>query len=155
VNSQSEKEDLLENILGKYKDEKGNIIPLLQEVQDIFGYIPEDAVDLISKRLEIPESNIYGVATFYSMYRHKPGGKYLIQLCTNVSCMIMGAERIVDLLKNRYGLEEGGTSSDGRFSLMIMECIGGCDVAPAMLVNNDSYGNLTQEKIEEVLEKYK
>jgi NADH-quinone oxidoreductase E subunit len=155
VKQQSEKNTIIESLIKKYKDEKGNVIPLLQDIQDAFGYIPEDAVDLISKRLEIPESKLYGVATFYAMYRHRPGGRHLIQLCTNVSCMIMGAEMLVNFLKNRYGLEEGGTTPDGRFSLMIMECIGGCDTAPSMLVNNDFYGNLTKEKIEEILEKYK
>jgi NADH:ubiquinone oxidoreductase subunit E len=89
------------------------------------------------------------------MYKHKPAGRNIVQLCTNVSCMILGAERLVDFLKNKYGLEPGGTTADGRFSLVIMECIGACGTAPAMLVNDDFYENLTDKYLEEILGKYR
>jgi NADH:ubiquinone oxidoreductase subunit E len=98
---------------------------------------------------------VRGTASFYSMFRHKEAGRHLIQLCTNVSCMILGAERLVDYLKNKYGLEPEGTTQDKKFSLVIMECIGACGTAPAMLVDTDFYDNLTGERIEEILEKYK
>jgi NADH:ubiquinone oxidoreductase subunit E len=89
------------------------------------------------------------------MYRQKPMGRHLIQLCTNVSCMILGAERLVDFLKSTYGVEPGGVSPDGRFSLVIMECIGACGTAPAMLVNDDFHENLTEKNLQEILEKYR
>lgn len=148
-------EEAFEKILTSYRENEGNIITILNDLEENFGYIPEEAVDWFSKKLDIPASKLYGVATFYAMYRFQPGGKHLIQLCRSVSCMLMGANSLIDFLKDKYGLEEGSTSPDGRFSLMMTECIGGCDTAPAMLIDDDFYGNLTLEKIEDILERYK
>lgn len=145
----------LDEIRARYPDNRAALLPAIYIAQREFGWLTPEAYEAVSNILSIPRATVRGVATFYAMYKHKPMGRHLIQLCTNVSCMLLGAERLVDFLKNKYGLEVGGTAPDGRFSLVIMECIGGCDVAPAMLVNNDYYGNLTQEKIEEILEGYK
>lgn len=145
----------LSEIRTRYPNNRAALLPAIYIVQREFGYLSPEAYEAISTILGIPKATVRGVATFYAMYKHKPMGRHLIQLCTNVSCMLLGAERLVDFLKNKYSLEVGGTTPDGRFSLVIMECIGGCDVAPAMLLNNDYYGNLTQEKIEEILERYK
>ncbi len=103
----------------------------------------------------MPDAEVRGAASFYSMFKHKPVGRYLIQLCTNVSCMILGAEKLVDFLGARYGIYPDGTTQDGRFSLVLMECIGACGTAPAMLVNTDFHENLSEKRIEEILEKYK
>lgn len=145
----------LSEIRTRYPNNRAALLPAIYIVQREFGYLSPEAYEAVSTILGIPKATVRGVATFYAMYKHKPMGRHLIQLCTNVSCMLFGAEKLVDFLKNKYGLEVGGTTPDRRFSLVIMECIGGCDVAPAMLVNNDYYGNLTQERIEEILEKYK
>jgi len=109
----------------------------------------------VSSALNLPEALVRGTASFYSMFRHKPVGRHIIQLCTNISCMILGSDKLVDLIKNKYGVPQNGTSEDGRFSLVIMECIGACGTAPAMLVNTDFHENLTEKSIEEILEKYK
>jgi NADH:ubiquinone oxidoreductase subunit E len=98
---------------------------------------------------------VRGTASFYSMFRHRKAGRHVIQLCTNVSCMILGAEKLVDFLQTKYGLKPNSTTQDERFSLVIMECIGSCGTAPAMLVNTDFHDNLTEKKIEEILGKYK
>lgn len=148
-------EEVLEKILTSYRENEGNIITILHDLEENFGYIPEEAMDWLSKKLDIPASKLYGVATFYAMYRFQPGGKHLIKLCRSVSCMLMGANSLIDFLKDKYGLEEGSTSPDGRFSLMMTECIGGCDTAPAMLIDDDFYGNITLEKIEDILKRYK
>lgn len=145
----------LSEIRTRYPNSRAALLPAIYIAQREFGYLSPEAYEAVSSLLGIPKATVRGVATFYVMYKHRPIGRYLIQLCTNVSCMLLGAERLVDFLKNKYGLEVGGTTPDGRFSLVIMECIGGCDVAPAMLVNNDYYGSLTQERIEEILEGYK
>ncbi len=108
----------------------------------------------VARTLNLPEATVRGTASFYSMFKHMPVGRHLIQLCTNVSCMILGVEKLVDFLKNKYGLQPNGTTQDGRFSLVIMECIGGCDVAPAMLVDKDFHGNLTEERIDQILAGY-
>lgn len=145
----------LDGIRTRYSNSRAALLPALYVAQREYGWLSHEAIAAVSSTLNLPPASVRGVATFYSMFKHKPLGRHLIQLCTNVSCMIFGAERLVDFLNNKYGLEEGGTSLNGRFSLVIMECIGGCDVAPAMLVDSDYYGNLTEERIEKILEGYK
>ncbi len=149
--------DILEEIralAAKYPDPRGALLPALYVVQREAGWLSQEALEEVSGALNLPQATVKGVATFYSMYKHRPMGRHLIQLCTNVACMIMGAERLVDFLKGKYGLEPGGTTGDGRFSLVIMECIGACDRAPAMLVDRDFHCDLTEESIVRILEGY-
>lgn len=145
----------IDQISKKYHDKRSSLLPALYIVQREYGWISPDAMTAVGEILDIPKAAVKGVSTFYSMFRHKPIGRHLIQLCTNVACMIMGAERLVDILKSRYGIEPNSTTNDGRFSLVIMECIGACGTAPAMLVDTDFYDKLTEENIIEILEKYK
>ncbi len=145
----------LEEIKTKYPDTRAALLPALYIAQREYGWLSPEAMQAVSSALNIPPAIVKGVSTFYAMFKHKPMGRHLIQLCTNISCMILGAETLLDLLKKRYGLEECGTTDDRRFSLVIMECIGGCDVAPVMLVDNDFYGNLNEERMVEILEGYK
>lgn len=145
----------LNEIKNRYPDPRASLLPALHIVQKEFGWLSEEAMRSVASALNLTEAEVKGTASFYSMFRFKPMGRNIIQLCTNVSCMILGAERLVDFLKNRYGLEPNSTTKDSRFSLVIMECIGACGTAPAMLVNNDFYDNLTEERIEEILSRYK
>ncbi|MCL5063260.1 MAG: NADH-quinone oxidoreductase subunit NuoE [Nitrospiraceae bacterium] len=145
----------INRIKSKYHDAQSSLLPALYVVQREYGWLSPDAVAAVGDVLNVPRTTVKGVATFYSMFRHKPMGRHLIQLCTNVACMIMGAERLVDILKTRYGLEPNSTMDDGRFSLVVMECIGACATAPAMLVDTDFYDNLTEERIVDILENYK
>ncbi|NCO82735.1 MAG: NADH-quinone oxidoreductase subunit NuoE [Nitrospirae bacterium CG02_land_8_20_14_3_00_44_33] len=145
----------LEEIRQKYPNASAALLPALYIAQREFGYLGADAYEAVSDALGIPKAIARGVGTFYTMYKHKPMGRHIVQLCTNVSCMILGAEKLADFLKNKYGLEPGGTTPDKRFSLVIMECIGACGTAPAMLVNDDFYENLTEKYIGEILERYK
>ena len=145
----------IEDIKAKYPDSRGALLPALYIAQKELGWLSLDAIKAVADALNLPEADIRGTASFYSMFRLKPAGRNLIQLCTNVSCTILGAERLQDLLNDRYGLLPGGTTGDGRFSLVIMECIGACGTAPAMLVNTDFHENLTGHNIAEILEKYK
>lgn len=144
----------LEEIRQKYPNARAALLPAIYVAQREFGYLSPEAYEAISEVLGVPKAISRGVGSFYAMYKHKPVGRHVVQLCTNVSCMILGAEKLVDFLKNKYGLEPGGTTADGRFSLVIMECIGACGTAPAMLVNDDFYENLTEPYIEEILGKY-
>jgi len=139
----------------KYPNNRAALLPALYVAQREFGWLSPEAYEAVADLLSVPKATVRGVATFYAMYKQKPMGRHLIQLCTNVSCMILGAEKLVDFLKNRYGVEPGGISPDGRFSLVIMECIGACGTAPAMLVNDDFHENLTEKNLEETLEKYR
>ncbi len=145
----------INRIKSKYHNGQSSLLPALYVVQREHGWLSQDSMSAVGDLLNVPIATVKGVSTFYSMFRHKPMGRNLIQLCTNVACMIMGAERLADILKEKYGLEPNGTTPDGRFSLVIMECIGACGTAPAMLVNTDFYENLTEENIFSVLEKYK
>jgi NADH-quinone oxidoreductase E subunit len=145
----------IDEIKKRYPDRRSALLPALYIGQREFGWLSNEAILSVARALNLPEAVVRGTASFYSMFKHKPLGRNMIQLCTNVSCMILGAERLVDFLKERYNLEPGGTTPDERFSLVIMECIGACGTAPAMLVNTDFYDNLTEKTIEEILEKYK
>ncbi|GAB4410525.1 MAG: NADH-quinone oxidoreductase subunit NuoE [Thermodesulfovibrionales bacterium] len=145
----------LEKIKERYPEREAALLPALYLAQRKFGWLSSEAMESVSDSLYIPRAVVKGVATFYSMYKNRQMGRHLIQLCTNVSCMLFGAERLVDILYERYGLTPNGTTADGRFSLMIMECIGACHEAPAMLVDADLHCNLNENSIEEILERYK
>ncbi len=147
--------DEIKEMSRRYPDRRAALLPGLYLAQREYGWLSQEAYEVVSKALNLPPATVKGVATFYAMYKKQPMGRHLIQLCTNVACMIMGAERLVDLLKERYGLEPGGTTKDGRFSLVIMECIGACDRAPAMLVDRDFHSDLKEDNIFEILEQYK
>jgi NADH-quinone oxidoreductase E subunit len=145
----------IDEIRVKYPDRRSALLPSLYIAQREFGWLSQEAMQCVAKALNLSESIVRGTASFYSMFKHKPVGRHLIQLCTNVSCMILGAERLVDFLGSKYGLQPDGTTEDGRLSLVVMECIGACGTAPAMLVNTDFFDNLSEKRIEEILEKYK
>ena len=144
----------LELIRQRYPTARAALLPALYLAQRDYGWLSPEAYEEVSDLLGVPKAIARGVGTFYAMYKHKPMGRHIVQLCTNVSCMILGAERLVDFLKNKYGLEPGGTTPDNRFSLVIMECIGACGTAPAMLVNDDFYENLTESSLAGILDKY-
>lgn len=154
---QNEDESLLSPgaLRDRYPTVQSTLLPALYQAQKRFGWLSLEALEEVSKELEVPRATVRSVATFYSMYKNRPMGRHVIQICTNVSCMIFGAERLVDIIKKHYGVETGGTSADNRFSLIIMECIGACGTAPAMLVNTDFHENLTEENIIKILDEYK
>ena len=145
----------IREIRTKYPTARAALLPAVYIAQREAGWLSPEAYEEVSDILGVPRAIARGVGTFYAMYKQAPMGRNIVQLCTNVSCMILGAEKLVDFLKNRYGLEPGGTTADGTFSLVIMECIGACGTAPAMLVNDDFYENLSEKYIEEILGKYK
>ncbi len=144
----------IEEIKTKYPDLRSALLPALYVAQREFGWLSSEAISSVAQALDMPAAIVRGTASFYSMFKHRPAGRHVVQICTNISCMITGAERLVDFFKNKYALEPNKTTQDGRFSLVIMECIGACGTAPAMLVNTDYFDNLTEKSIEEILEKY-
>ena len=145
----------IDDIRAKYPERRSALLPALYIAQREMGWLSQEAMNCVAKALNLPEAVVRGTASFYSMFKHKPAGRHVIQLCTNISCMIVGAEKLADFLGTKYGVKPNGTSEDGRFSLVIMECIGACGTAPAMLVNEDFHENLTEKSIEEILVKYK
>lgn len=133
----------------------GALIPLLQSAQDSYGYVPEKVINYISEFAEIPAAEIYGVVTFYSQFRLKPLGKYIVKVCEGTACHVNGAKSIVDMLLNELGIGVGETSDDGMFSLLSVACLGCCSLAPVMMVNDETFGSLTPDKVRKVLKKYR
>jgi NADH-quinone oxidoreductase E subunit len=145
----------IEQIKERYPERVGALLPALYLAQRRYGWLSHEALADVAAALNLPEAMVRGTASFYDMFRDRPMGRHLIHLCTNVSCMILGAERLVDFLRDQYRLEPGGTTEDGRYSLIIMECIGACGNAPAMLVDTDLHFDLDENRIKEILEDYK
>ncbi len=141
----------LETTIDFYRSEPGPLLPVLQEAQAIIGYIPVPMQDVIAAELNLPRSDIFGTMSFYSMFTWKPKGKYVIRMCQSPPCHINGAENILQVLQEELGLEVGQTTEDGLFTLELSACLGACEVAPAMQINELVFGNLTREKIRQVL----
>ena len=146
--------DAINKVRQKYPDAQGAVLPSLHIIQKEYGHLGYEAMRFVSNHLKVPESDVFGTATFYSLYRWKSAGKHQIQICHNLSCTLMGAETVIAHLEKKLGVCEGQVTKDGKFSFIRMECIGRCDGAPAMLVDDEYHGNLTPEKIDEVLKQY-
>lgn len=150
------KNEQLEAILKKYnKGDKSQLIQMLNEVQDTFGYITKDSQKALSEFLEMPMAEIYGVITFYSRFTTEPKGKYNIAVCLGTACFVKGSEQILDRVKELLGIDVGQTTEDGLFSIEATRCIGACGLAPVFTVNDEVYGKATVKMVEEVIEKYK
>jgi NADH-quinone oxidoreductase subunit E len=139
----------------QFPDTKSLTIPVLHIAQAQYGWVSEDAMKEIASLLNLPESHIIGVATFYTMFNKKPVGKYHIQVCTNVSCQLLGSEKISEYICNRLKIKVGETTSDQKFTVSEVECLGSCGTAPMMQVNDDYHENLTPEKIDKILQELK
>jgi NADH-quinone oxidoreductase subunit E len=137
-----------------YPEARAAVLPALHIVQEELGHLPAEAMRFIADQLNVPESEVYGAATFYALLRWKPVGRHVISVCHNLPCSLLGAETIIDYLSRALGVGERQVTSDGRFSFQRIECIGRCDGAPAMLVDDDYHGNLTMEKIDMILKQY-
>ena len=146
---------LLEDTLNEYAEVKGSLITILQKTQEIYGYVPIDAVYRISERTGLSPAKILGVATFYSQFRFQAVGKYLIMLCKGTACFVNGAERILDAVQEELGIGNNETTEDGLFSLSVVACLGCCSLAPVMMIRNsegnETYGNLTKDKVQKIL----
>ena len=142
---------LLEDVLAHYADVKGSLITILQKTQEIYGYIPIDAVYHISGRTGLTPAKIMGVATFYSQFRFQAVGKYLIMICKGTACYVNGAERIIEAVQEELGIGDNQTTEDGLFSLSLVSCLGCCSLAPVMMINEDTYGSLTPDKVRKIL----
>ncbi len=137
------------------KGKKGALMTVLHEAQDKFGYLPKEIQELISKELRIPLSEIYGVATFYSQFSLVPKGEYKIGVCLGTACYVKGAQDILDKVEEELGITVGQTTPDRKFSLSATRCLGACGLAPVLVVNEDVYGRLKAEDVEEILNKYR
>lgn len=150
-----EKAQKLQEIIEKYKNTKGSLIPVLHEAQEVYGYLPMSVQKKISEGLGVPLAEIYGVVTFYAQFSLKPKGKYRINVCLGTACYVKGASHILEKLQEKLGLSVGECTEDGKFSLDACRCVGACGLAPVIMINDEVYGRLTPDDIEGILEKYK
>jgi NADH-quinone oxidoreductase subunit E len=146
---------LIDAVLFKHNVQPGGVIPVLQEIQSEYGYIPSDAIYYIAQRMNSTVSDIYSIATFYSQFRLKPIGKNIIKVCHGTACHLNGAERVASALAQATGAKEGKTSSDGVFTVEPVACLGCCSMAPCVSINSEVYGNLSSEDINKVVSQYK
>ena len=148
------KDPKLEEILTKYEKDKSNLIQVLNEVQEHYGYVPTKAQMAISEYLGIEMAEIYGVITFYSRFTLKPKGKYHIAIGLGTACFVKGSEKLLDTAKEALKIKEGETTEDGKFSLEATRCIGACGLAPVFTVNDEVYGKATPELMKKVIGEY-
>ncbi|HOI80814.1 MAG: NADH-quinone oxidoreductase subunit NuoE [Thermovirgaceae bacterium] len=141
-------------IIEPWKGKKGGLIPILQGVQHEFGFLQEDAMEIISRELRIPTAEVYGVATFYAQFHLKPRGRHIIRICRGTACHVRGSLKILERVKEILKIEENGTTEDLRFTLEPVACLGACGLAPVVMINDVTYGRLTPDGIKPILDKH-
>jgi NADH-quinone oxidoreductase subunit E len=146
--------DELAKIVAEFKGERGALIPVLQKVQEKFGYLPQEAISEIAKFSRMSESEVFGVASFYAQFYFTRQGKHSVKVCLGTACHVRGGERILDEVKKDLGIEPGGTTEDYKFSLTRVACFGSCALGPVMVVDKDVYGRMTRAKAKETLTRY-
>lgn len=157
VKTGSEKIDLLPafRIIEEEARSGGSLVSILQRLQETYGYLHENVIDMLAKRIDIPVGKIIATASFYAQFRFEPTGKYVIKVCHGTACHISGAPRLTDTLEDELGIKEKETTSDGLFTLERVACLGCCSLAPAMMINERVYGSLTPDKIVKIIESYR
>jgi NADH:ubiquinone oxidoreductase subunit E len=146
--------DKVDEVIHRFGKKPGALIPVLEECQRIVGYLPVELQEYISQGLNIPGSTVYGVVTFYSFFSMVPKGRHQIKVCIGTACYVRGGKIILDRVCEKYGLEVGGITKDRRFSLDAVRCLGACGLAPAVVIDGDTYGGLRPDKVLELLERY-
>ena len=149
-----EQEEKLLEMIRTQKNEKGALMPVMQQAQDIYGYLPIEVQKIISDEMQIPMEKIYGVATFYSQFALQPKGKYQISVCLGTACYVKGSAAIFSKLEELLGITNGQCTPDGKFSLDSCRCVGACGLAPVMMINDEVYGRLVPDDIPGILAKY-
>lgn len=149
-----EKLSKVKEIANKHKGDRSALLKVLQQVQNIMGYVPYEAQKITAKALGLTLSEVYSTVTFYSFFNLKPKGKYQIRVCLGTACYVKGADKILDRLKEDLKIDVGDTTDDGKFSLDGCRCIGACGLAPAIVINDEVYGRLTPDMVTDVLQKY-
>ncbi len=145
----------VDDIVKKYSEMKTPLIYILKDVQKAYGYLSQPILTKVARVTDVPLSEIYGVATFYSLFTTKPKGKHIIRCCNNAPCYVNGSKEVLEKIKDYLDIDTGETTSDGLFTLEFTSCLGLCAVAPVMMVDDEVYGNLTPEKAVAILKEYK
>ena len=149
-----EQEEKLKAVIAKYQGVPGATMPVMQEAQEIYGYLPIEVQKMIADGMGISLEEVYGIASFYSQFKLNPNGEVGIAVCLVTACYVKGSGDILQRLEEKLGIKSGETSSDGKFSLEATRCIGACGLAPVLTVNDEVYGRLKKEDVDKILEKY-
>lgn len=149
-----EQKAALDAVIAQHKDEEGALMPVLQKAQDIYGYLPVEVQNAIAAGLDIPVSEVFGVATFYSQFLLNPKGQYPVAVCLGTACYVKGAGKLVEKLESILGIENGAITEDLKFSLEATRCIGACGLAPVLTIGEDVYGRLTPDMLPDIVAKY-
>ena len=155
MSDRNEKFEKLAKVIQDHKEQKGALMPVLQEAQNIFGCVSEDVQKVIAEGLGVTLSEVYGVATFYSQFSLQPKGKYVCGVCLGTACYVKGSQAVLDKLCEELEINAGDTTKDGKFTVQATRCLGACGLAPVMMINDDVFGRLTPAEIPGILEKYK
>ncbi len=139
-----------DEILSRYSGESGDLIPILQEAQERFGYLPQEVMQRFAKFLRLPESTVYGVSTFYAQFKFAPTGKRLVKVCRGTACHVRGGARILREVEKRLGIKPGETTEDFEYTLETVACIGACALAPTMVMDKETHGQMTTKKVVEI-----
>jgi NADH:ubiquinone oxidoreductase subunit E len=145
----------IKRIIGATYGQAGAPIRVLQQVQEFIGYLPPEILEAISREMKIPLSELYGITSFYSFFSMVPKGKYVIQVCLGTSCYVKGGQKILDTLNKDFGLESGGTTPDGKFSLQTVRCIGCCGLSPVMAIREDVHRKVKPSQLKDILSSYR
>ena len=155
MSDRNEKFEKLAQVIQDHKEQKGALMPVLQEAQNIFGCVSEDVQKVIAEGLGVTLSEVYGVATFYSQFSLQPKGEYVCGVCLGTACYVKGSQAVLDKLCEELEINAGDTTKDGKFTVQATRCLGACGLAPVMMINDDVFGRLTPAEIPAILEKYK
>jgi len=146
--------DVVHEVISRHGATKDELIPILNEINQVLGYLPAEALKLVAAEIRVPQSQLYSVASFYQMLSTKPRGRHVIQFCESAPCHVVGGRVVYQALQKELGLESGETSEDGKWSLITTSCLGVCAVGPVFIVDNDIYGNVTPAQVPEILARY-
>ena len=147
-------EEQLLAVIEQYRGVKGAMMPVLQQAQEIYGYLPVEVLRIIAEKMDTPLEEVYGVASFYSQFSLNPKGSVAISVCLGTACYVKGSGEILDRISEKLGIAAGATSPDGKFSLEATRCIGACGLAPVITVNDTVYGRLTKDDVDGILAQY-
>ena len=150
----AEKTAELKAYIAEHKNVDGPLMPILQKAQTLFGYLPYETMELISDEMDVPVSDIFGIATFYAQFSLRPTGDNVISVCTGTACYVKGAASVLDAVKKELNIETGETTEDGKFTIRDTRCLGCCGLAPVMMINDDVYGRMTPDAVKDILAKY-
>lgn len=144
----------IDKIISDNKELAGAVITVLRECQDVVGYLPIELIDYISDGLNLSRSEVFGVASFYALFSMVPKGRHQVKICMGTACYVKGIKEVINRIENEYDIAEGGTTVDRRFSIEEVRCLGACGLAPVVVVDQDTYGDVKADKVIETLEKY-